>query len=363
MSFTLHIDSGRTWGGGQEQSLGLALALAERRERVHFIAQRDSALAARLASTELPWEGMPLRGLIGVAGSLRLRGRLRQLSPDIVHVHDSTAETAVMLAMGQRRRAAVVVTRRTAFGLRRSMVRLALYRRQCDRMICVSQAVRRRCLEAGMPDEALAVIPDFVDCRRFAPGAVEPASLEAGPTIAAVGRLTAEKGHAVLVRAMARVPEATLVICGQGEEEPRLRRQAEMGGISDRVRFLWFQSDVRPVLAAADVFAMPSLSEGLGVAALEAMAMGKPVVASNTGGLPDVMVDGETGLLVPPGDPEALAEALTILLRDPTRARAMGEAGRARALERFDREVVVPQVLALYDQVLHERPRWSGASS
>jgi len=219
--------------------------------------------------------------------------------------------------------------------------------------------VRERLLEANVPTERLVVIPDFVDCQRFDPslfqaGCPGSALPQRPPTIVSVGRLTREKGHAVLLRAMAKVrcsmPQARLLICGTGPEEAALARQA--APLTDQVEFLAFVSDVRPVLAAADLFAMPSLSEGLGVATLEAMAMAKPVVASATGGLRELVLDGETGLLVPPADADALAEGLLVLLRDPARAQRMGQAGRQRALAHYDRGLIVDRVLALYREVV-----------
>jgi glycosyltransferase involved in cell wall biosynthesis len=352
MPFTVHIDANRGWGGGQAQSLGLALALAERGENTYFITQRDSALSARLQSTNLPWESLHMRGLRAVtAGSwLRLGRRLRQLRPDILHAHDAAAEApAIFAARGlSKPRPRVVVTRRTARAPHRPLL-------WCDRVICVSQAVRQRCLAAGIAAERLAVVPDFVDCQRLDPGAA-PARDDPRPTILAVGRLTSEKGHAVLLSAMPRVlqglPEARLVICGQGPEQRSLSNRAEAEGIASRVEFAGFVPDVRQRLAQADVLVMPSLSEGLGVAVLEAMAMGKPVVASNTGGLPEAVADGETGLLVPPGNAEALAGALLALLEDPDRAQAMGKAGRRRAVDHFDRRVIVDRMLSLYREVL-----------
>jgi glycosyltransferase involved in cell wall biosynthesis len=149
-------------------------------------------------------------------------------------------------------------------------------------------------------------------------------------------------------------PDAQLLLAGQGDRRPALEAQAAAAGISHAVTFLGFVSDVRVVLAAADVFAMPSLSEGLGVAALEAMAMARPVVATDAGGLPESVIHGETGLLVPAGDADALAEALMALLSDRQRARAMGEAGRQRALAHFDCAPIVDRVIALYHEVLSE---------
>jgi glycosyltransferase involved in cell wall biosynthesis len=197
------------------------------------------------------------------------------------------------------------------------------------------------------------VIPDFVDCQHFAPETVGAEA--AAPAIASVGRLSPEKGQATLLRAMPALlgvsPDARVLLCGEGPEQDALRKLASELGISDRVEFLGFVPDVRPVLAAANVFVMPSLTEGLGVAALEAMAMAKPVVASAVGGLPESIADGESGLLVPAGDPEALSAAVLALLRNPGRARMMGAAGRDRALEHYDRPVVVAQVMKLYQEV------------
>jgi len=370
--FTVHIDSNRTWGGGQEQSLGLAQALAGRGHEAYLITQRGSALEDRLREMggfrgalskqpgDLRWESMPLRGLIGAGYSLRLDRRLRQLRPDVVHLHDSAAQLPAMLAAVRRGRSRprVIATRRNDFPVPRGM-RAVLYRRLCDRVICVSEAVLERLLEANVPAERLVVIPDFVDCQRFDPslfqaGCPGSALAQRPPTIVSVGRLTREKGHAVLLGAMAKakcsMPHARLLICGTGPEEAALARQAEQ--VTQGVEFLGFVSDVRPVLAAADLFAMPSLSEGLGVAALEAMAMAKPVVASATGGLRELVLDSETGLLVPPGDADALAEGLLVLLRDPARAQRMGQAGRQRALAHYDRGLIVDRVLALYREVV-----------
>jgi len=353
---TVHIDGNRGWGGGQQQALGLALALAARGDETAFIVQRGSALAGRLRATYLMWEETELRGLRGMGAALRLARRLRELGPQIVHIHDSASHAAAGLAARLAGGPKVVVTRRTDFPMRGGWVGRAKYELWCDRLICISEAVHRRCVEAGLSKERLAVIPDFVDCRHFAPGAGPPIEREERPTIAAVGRLAREKGHRVLLRAMRRVvqevPQARLVISGEGGEEALLRRQTEAAGLSSSVQFAGFVPDVRAVLSGADVFVMPSLSEGLGGAVLEAMAMGKPTVVSEAGGLPESVVHGETGLVVPAGDAEALAAGVTELLKDRERAREMGRAGRERALAMFDRSRVVERVLALYEEIL-----------
>ena len=333
----------------------MALALAARGEETAFIAQQGGALAERLHGTYLSWEEMDLRGVRGAWSAPRLVRRLRELNSQVVHIHDSASHGAAGLAARLAGGPKVVATRRTDFPLRGGWAGRAKYELWCDSLICVSQAVRRRCLEAGLSEERLTVIPDFVDCRHFVPRDPGPAA-GVRPTVATVGRLAREKGHRVLLQAMqevvAEVPRARLVISGKGEQEAALREQVETAGLSGSVEFAGFVPDVRTVLSAADVFAMPSLSEGLGVAVLEAMAMGKPAVVSDAGGLPESVVHGETGLVVPAGDAEALAGGLTELLRDSERARRMGSVGRKRALEVFDRPRVVERVLVVYEEVL-----------
>jgi len=364
MPSSIHIDSHPRWGGGQAQSLGLALALAARGEETWFIAQPGSELESRLYGAYLRWEAMPLRGLAGLRSLSRLARTLGELAPDIVHIHESASHFVSGLAARGVEGPRIVVTRRTGSPLRRAWLAKMQYRLWCDRLICVSEAVRSRCREAGLPEALLTVIPDFVDCRHFDPGARQgEARPDSEPTVVTVGRLAAGKGHRVLLRAMREVakavPASRLLICGTGEEEAALRSMAVALGISDRVRFLGFARDVREVLARADVFAMPSLSEGLGVAALEAMAMEKPVVASNAGGLRESVVHGETGLIVPTGDAGGLASALIELLSDRGRATRMGREGRQRALDQYDRPRIVERTVNLYSELLtgeHERP-------
>jgi glycosyltransferase involved in cell wall biosynthesis len=338
--------------------MSLALALSARGDDTSFIAQRGSALASRLGPTYLPWEEMDLRGFGGLRAIPRLVRRLRELAPDVVHVHEAASHTVAGIAARMAGKAKVVVTRRTASPLRGGCIRRLKYEQWCDRVVCVSKAVRWRCLEAGLPEELLVVVPDFVDCRHFDPEVAPSQDGTGPPTVAAVGRLTRGKGHAVLLRAMRQVvrtmPEARLLVGGEGEEEETLRRQAESEGLAQNVQFTGFVADVRGILSAARVVAMPSLEEGLGVVVLEAMAMAKPVLASDAGGLPETVLDGETGLVTPAGDANALADALVALLRDPGRARRMGRAGRERALAQFDRPRIVARVVEVYEGVLAE---------
>jgi len=174
--------------------------------------------------------------------------------------------------------------------------------------------------------------------------------------VGAVGRLHPQKGLTDLLAAIAQVRvhvyPIRLLLIGDGELRSELEAQARLLGLSDIVTFAGIRMDVPEILAALDVFAFPSLWEGLPLAVLEAMAAGLPVVATRVGGIPEAVEDGVTGLLVPPRDPEALAEAIITLLQDRERAVAMGQAGRARVEGYFSVERMVQQTEALYEELI-----------
>jgi glycosyltransferase involved in cell wall biosynthesis len=189
--------------------------------------------------------------------------------------------------------------------------------------------------------------------------------------IVAVGNLYPVKGHAVLLRAVADLQRSgalasipwRLAIAGRGEEEGRLRALASEGGIADRVALLGFRQDVPDILAAADLFAMPSLSEGLPLALVEAMAAGLAVVVSQVGGVPEVAAAGREAILVPPGDPASLAAGLGRLLRDPEARAAMGAAARERALRDFSVSTMCEAYERLYRGEAGSRSAAPGAQA
>jgi glycosyltransferase involved in cell wall biosynthesis len=174
-----------------------------------------------------------------------------------------------------------------------------------------------------------------------------------------VGRLALQKGQRHLIAAMPslleRVPRARAIIAGSGDLEEYLRELAQELGVADQVHVLGPRKDVPALMHAIDVFAMPSIWEGFGLVLLEAMAAGRPIVASRVATIPEVVVDGETGLLVPAGDPLALAEALAQLADEPEQATRFGEAGRERLRRQFSIEKMVGDTELLYRELLDER--------
>jgi glycosyltransferase involved in cell wall biosynthesis len=170
-----------------------------------------------------------------------------------------------------------------------------------------------------------------------------------------VARLDRQKGHTYLLKAIAQIPQAVFLFVGDGPERKKLQDQARHLGVDQRVVFLGFRQDVPSLLAGCDLFVLPSLYEGLPLSILEAMAAGKPVIATDVGGNAEAVLQGETGYLVPPGDPPAIASAIQRLLSDPALAVKFGQAGQARVRERFSVTSMVRCVEDTYEELLLKR--------
>lgn len=218
----------------------------------------------------------------------------------------------------------------------------------------------------GVPLDKTRVIPNGIDLAswRTPPRDVARRMLDVPPddfVIATVGRLHAQKGHKYLLRAavetLSKQPNATFLIAGYGPLREKLEARAKKLGIARRVRFLGYRRDVERVMAAANVFVLPSLWEGMSNAILEAMAAARPVIATSVDGNSEEVADKETGLLVPPADAPALAEAILRLARDPERATRLGRAGRRRVEELFSLKKMTDAYLDFYAQLMKDRGR------
>lgn len=230
-------------------------------------------------------------------------------------------------------------------------------------VITLTQRLAGLLVAEGLAAERLHVIPSGVVPALFTADAGDPFPQLPRPRVTFVGRLHPEKGLGVLLRAAAalRTPGAHVLIVGDGPQRAALERAVSRRGLADRVSLVGAvpHDDVPAVLAHADVVVLPSLSEELGSVLLEVMQAGRPVVASRVGGIPEAVADGVTGLLVPPGDPAALAGAVDRLLADRPAAAAMGRAARERA-GAYDWSQLARRVLDVYHGVLDEAAAASG---
>jgi glycosyltransferase involved in cell wall biosynthesis len=295
----------------------------------------------------------------------RLRSLVRDRRIQLVHAHSPVAAALARAALG--RRAAFITTEHNTWDRYRPATRRlnAFTFGHQQAVIAVSREVARSIGRRSGPP--VHVIPNGIDADSIRALALtrEAARDELGlppgvPVVGTIGGVTAKKGHVHLVRAtaslLARVPDARAVIVGLPIDPEPVRRAIGEAGLEGRVLLAGYHPAAARLLPAFDVFALPSLHEGMPVSLLEAMALGIPVVASRVGGVPEVVTDGADGLLVPPADDGALAAALADVLLDAGRRRAFGEAGPATA-ERFSLTASVRRTEAVYDEALARRNR------
>jgi glycosyltransferase involved in cell wall biosynthesis len=232
-----------------------------------------------------------------------------------------------------------------------------------DRVIAVSHAVRDHLVAQGMSADRIEVVYNGIDPERYRLSVTREAARErwgletAGVVIAVVGHLSLRKGHAVLLSAAARLGDRAAhhhyLFAGDGPERQNLERQAKRHGLADRITFTGFLDDITPIYAAADVVALPSVSgEGLPRALLEAGLLGRPTIGTRLSGTPEIVEEGETGLIVPPGDVPALAGAMRQLGDDPALRERMGAAAAARVSRLFTISAMVDGTVAVYQRTL-----------
>jgi glycosyltransferase involved in cell wall biosynthesis len=280
-----------------------------------------------------------------VSLTLGLARTLRRLRPEVVHVTDVWPPGLVAARLARVPR--VILTHHTpelprhdnAAG--RAWLRAAWATK--PEVIYTSETDRERDGRTGLQTH---VIELGIDLDRFTSG--RPVLTHDRPIVGNVARLAEQKGQRYLLEAAAELPEARFAIVGDGELRDELERHTAELGLDENVLFTGARDDVPDLLASFAVFAFPSLFEGLCLAVIEAQAAGVPVVATPVGGIRETVVDGETGLLVPPRDPKALAQAIRRLLEDPELAARLATEAQKRARERFSRERMVERTLALY---------------
>ena len=326
-----------------------------------------TALIEAAKAVDVPVDLMPLAHDLDLAVVPKMAALLKSGRTQIVHTHMIHGDLYGTLAARQLK-LTVVQTRHNDDKFRRRWLVRLLTRwlaAQANTVIAISDSLAAFVRDAeGVPGPKIVRIHYGLDPALVAAKA-HPGKLRAelglsdeAPLVGAVGRLTEQKGYRYLLEAFAIVrrslPQAQLVIAGDGE----LRSTLEAQGNKDAVHFLGWRSDVSSVMADIDVLAVPSLWEGFGLVTLEAMALSKPVVASRVSALPEIVADGETGLLVPPADPKALAGALCALLSHKAQARAMGERGRVRLQIDFSVQRMVRQHVAVYKEAASRVPEF-----
>lgn len=348
----LHVDPERHWGGGEVQVAALLKALARLGHRSTLAAPPEAPLARVAAAEGIPVVPLRIRNHADLPAALRLR-RLAH-GYDVVHFHTARAHALAPVCRGLGAR--LVVTRRMDYRPRGGVYARWLYGRVTDVVIAISRGVCEALLAAGVPPARVRLVPSGIDPQALVapPGARDVLRSAWRATadevvVLAIGALVRRKGHDLLLDATARAGadiRFRVVLCGDGPEAGRLRERAARLGVP--LVLTGFRRDVAACLAAADIVAMPSRQEGLGVAALESMAAGKPLVATRVGGLGEVVRPEETGLLVPAEDVPALAAALARVASDPMLRGRLGAAARAHVLASYTADRMAAGTVACY---------------
>jgi glycosyltransferase involved in cell wall biosynthesis len=332
---------------------------------------RDLAVRSSVRPVEVPGLGRPVSPVADLRSLVFLARFFRAYRPHVVHTHTAKAGTLGRLAARLTGVPVIVHTYhghvfRGYFSPPMIRVFLAIDRwlaRSTTRLLAVSESVKRDLeqLRIGGAGQ-IAVVPLGLELGRFLDGDQRAGALrrelgaEGRPLVGMVARLVPIKRHddfiAAGVRVSARVSDILFVVVGDGERRAELEAAASRVGLADRMRFLGWRRDLDAIYADLDVVVLTSANEGSPVSLIEAMAAARPVVATAVGGVPDLVLDGEHGLLVPPGDSSATAEAIVSLLRDGGRRRAMGAAGRRRVQDVYAVDRLVSDIARLYTDLV-----------
>ncbi len=360
--FSLHIDTARTWRGGQNQVLLTVNGLRAIGQRAALVAHPDGELRRRV---DEGLELVPLapRTEMDLSAAWRLVRLLKRLRPDVLHAHDphaiALASLALSIGASSGWKAPLLASRRVDFHLKGNSFSRWKHR-QVACFIAASEAIRTLLVADGVPPEKTTTVHEGIDVEHVV-GSAAVNVHEAfwlphqAPVVGNVAALVPHKGHRHLIEAallvVREIPDVRFIVLGEGELREHLERLVRERGLEKHVLLPGFRTDVLGCMKGFDLFVMSSVSEGLGTALLDAMACSKAIVATRVGGIPEVVEDNVSGLLVPPHDDHALAGAIVRLLHERALRVRMGDAGFARVSERFTVERMVAGTSAVYAAV------------
>ncbi len=356
----LHVDTASTWRGGEAQVLLLSQGLQSRGHQVGIVAQPGSLLAERARGAGLVVYPLRMRGEGDLWALLKLSRLISGFKPHILHLHTSHAHTlgllAAMLSPGPK----LVVSRRVDFHLRRTPFKGFKYGSGVKRYLAVSRRIRDVLIEDGVEPQRVEVVYSGLDLAHLQIGDGDRwrRKLSIGPDgflVGNVASLAPHKAQTYLLQAaqevLSKFPKVRFVLVGEGELAGELRREIRDLNLEGKVILTGFQRDMASLYAALDLFVLSSYLEGLCTSLLEAMFYGVPLVATRTGGIPEIVEDGVNGWLVPPRDAEALARAIKRLLIDRELAQRFSTQGKIM-VRKFGIQETVRKTEEVYQKVL-----------
>jgi glycosyltransferase involved in cell wall biosynthesis len=356
----LHVDTERGWRGGERQTLWLAAEMAKRGHESVVAARQGEPLAARASAAGLSVVDCRPVSELDPRAAWRLRHEIVSRRIDVVHAH--TAHAVAIGAMATLATGVpLVVARRVDFPLRGNAGTRWKYGRAA-RIVSVSNAVANVLVAGGVARSRIDVVPDGVDLRRTVEPATAATLAACGvapnhPLVVQVAQLVGHKDPLNFVRAMAYANRGSTklqaLLVGDGPLRPEVTDEIRRLSLVDVIHLTGFRDDADSLLAAASVACLSSREEGMGSVLLDAMAFGRPIAATIAGGIPEVVVDGESGLLAERENPEALGTAIARLANDRALADRLAEGGRRRVRE-FSVERMTDRTIAIYERVTAE---------
>jgi len=354
--------------GGQIVALAIARAARARGDEVVFCSPSRGPFTRLVEAEGMPVFDIDVSRTFKLGGVLRLARELRRRRVDVLHTHGALASNVLSRVAGRAARVPVVSHLHIENHLPAARTRAGALRRLDNwsaglaaRILVVSEHTKRALEQQGYPAKRLEVVPNGVHVAYSGNSTGRSLRSELGipdrtPLVLEIARLCDVKGQRELIDAVASLEGVYAVLVGEdleqgGRYRELLEHRIAASGAASRIVLAGHRPDARALLEEVDIFALPSWIEGMPITVLEAMAHGRPVVATPVGGTGEVVVDGETGLLVPPHDSAALARALGELAADPVRARRLGEAGRRRVELHFSEDAMTRRILEVYDEL------------
>jgi L-malate glycosyltransferase len=352
----VHVDTEATWRGGEQQVLHLVKGLADLGHKNIVVVKEASALQERLSEKGILTFPLPAHGELDIFSALKLRSYLLREQPNIVHAHSGHGVALASLAtLGTT--IPFVITRRVDFPLSQNVLSRLKWRR-ANTIIAISQAVKKVLVESGLPENKIPVVHSGVDFsvhKKITKASREEMGVPADSfVIGQVAALAPHKDQSTFLHAINllknKIKNVRGVMVGDGPLQEALQQQVRSMGLENEIRFLGFRNDPLRFLAAFDVFCLSSKTEGLGTSLLDAMALKIPIVATNAGGISELIRDNVTGYLVPVEDPSALADALFKAKERPSEGLRMAAIAYEKSKE-FDVQNTIRRTVEVYRQL------------
>ncbi|OGL46280.1 MAG: hypothetical protein A2161_14915 [Candidatus Schekmanbacteria bacterium RBG_13_48_7] len=358
----IHINTEKGWRGGEAQVYLLLKGQIANGHYPVLACLPESKLFAEIKKTNLcPLIPFSCRNEWNIFSLYRFIKSAKQEKPDIIHTHTGHAVLPGLFLKWKLKKPCLFHSRRVDFPL--NIISKHKYLACDSRIIVISEGVCNVLLKCGVPKEKIHIVHSGIstelidavcDTGKYRQEFDIPDNV---PVVGVVAALTDHKGHKYLIEAFPGIlktfPDTILIIVGTGELDKILYNHAHRLGILSNVRFTGYRKDAKSIINIFDIFTLPSHLEGLGTSLLDAMLRGKPVVATSVGGIPEVVLNAKTGILVPPKNPDELGNAIIELLKNSELRKTMGQEGKKRVLEKFSAEQMVSETQSVYIQKLN----------